>query len=87
MKKYHPDKLNSGRVASLFNDNGIAHLRKSLKSRTKQISIDRFLNKDLQRLNKVHQANSLDLKSEKEREKKQENVPEVLMERDLPSKQ
>ena len=45
VEKYHPQKLSACRAAALFNDNGVDYFRDILKSRTRQITLDRFFKK------------------------------------------
>ncbi|KAM3922941.1 tigger transposable element-derived protein 1-like [Leptodactylus fuscus] len=45
IEKNHPEKVATSRSAALFNDTSLTHFRNILKSRQKQMSLDKFLKK------------------------------------------
>ncbi|XP_070592937.1 tigger transposable element-derived protein 1-like [Erythrolamprus reginae] len=45
VEKNHPEKVATSRSAALFNDTSLTHFRNILKSRQKQMSLDKFLTK------------------------------------------
>ena len=45
VEKYHPQKLSACRAVALFNDVGVNYFRGILNSRTRQITLDRFVKK------------------------------------------
>ena len=49
VEKHHPNKAVAVRVMDLYNDNAMSHFREILKRRQKQMSLDRFLVKVVQK--------------------------------------
>ena len=80
---HHPDKAAATRVINDLNDTIMNHFRKVLKRRQKQVSLDRYFKR------KEHPVAELSVAKRFEREStpQTEELPEVLMEGDPPSKQ
>ena len=53
-EKYHPDTVITSRTVNMFNDNVMAHLRRILKHRQKQQTLDKFLSKRRTTQSKFH---------------------------------
>ncbi len=85
VEKYHPDTAVSNRAVIIFNDTVMAHFRKIVQKRQKQLTMDRFLLKEKRKA--TAQPDSPPRKRER-REKTPEGVlPSVIMEGDSPSKE
>ena len=85
VEKYHPDTAVSNRAVIIFNDTVMAHFRKIVQKRQKQLTMDRFLLKEKRKA--TAQPDSPPRKRERREKTPEGALPSVIMEGDSPSKE